>query len=137
MPHIDIISKVPERFDNALKSGDLLFFPSTTTKHVDSDVEVTPDALSDSLPLIIYQYGICLCPALQYKFTTPNFNDTDANTGVELSGNGSIVDPFAPPYNVNLLIGELQDQESEEEFVVLVCLFTSLFLALSSSWIHG
>ena len=47
MPHSDIILKVPERFDNALKSGDLLFFPSTVTKHIDSDIEVTPDAMFD------------------------------------------------------------------------------------------
>jgi hypothetical protein len=45
MPHSDIILKVSERFNDALKSGDLLFFPSTTTKHVDSDIEVTSQAL--------------------------------------------------------------------------------------------
>jgi len=107
MPHSDIILKVPERFDNALKSGDLLFFPSTITKHVDSDIE----------------YEIRLCPALQHKLPlpTPNFNDTDADAGLGLSGNGGkVFDPFAPPYNANLYIGELKDQESEEEFVVLL-----------------
>jgi ATP adenylyltransferase len=89
------------------------------------------------LPLIIYQYGIRLCPALKYKFPTSNFIVTYANAGVGLSGDGGIVDPFSPPYNANLFIGELKDQESEEEFVVLVCLFTSFFLPLSSSQIHG
>jgi len=48
MPHSDILLKVPERFDNALKSGDLLFFPSTLTKHIDSDIEVIPEPPFDS-----------------------------------------------------------------------------------------
>lgn len=33
---------------------------------------------------------------------------------------GKVFDPFAPPYNVNLLIGDLKDEEAQEEFVVLV-----------------
>ena len=40
MAHSDIILKIPERFDNALKTGDLLFFPSTVAKLADLDMEV-------------------------------------------------------------------------------------------------
>ena len=40
MNHSDIVNKIPERFDSALKAGDLLFFPSTTTKHIESNIEV-------------------------------------------------------------------------------------------------
>jgi len=40
MSHSDIISAVPARFESALKSGDLLYFPSTIAKHEDSGVEV-------------------------------------------------------------------------------------------------
>lgn len=40
MAHTDIISKLPSCFDNALKSGDLLFFPSTSARYTDSDIEV-------------------------------------------------------------------------------------------------
>ncbi|KIM45312.1 hypothetical protein M413DRAFT_337714 [Hebeloma cylindrosporum] len=106
MPHTDIILKVSERFNHALESGDLLFFPSTITKHVDSDVE----------------YEIRLCTALQHKpaLPTPNF-DAAADSGVALGGSGGkVFDPFAPPYNPNLYIGELKDEESEEEFVVVL-----------------
>ena len=46
---------------------------------------------------------------------------------------GKVYDPFMPPYNTNLHVGDLKDEESQEEFVVLVRktvlpkIFTDLF----------
>ncbi|KAF8160758.1 ATP adenylyltransferase-domain-containing protein [Crassisporium funariophilum] len=105
-----IVAKVSACFENACNTGDLLYFPSTIVKHVDSGVE----------------YEIRLCPALQHKphLPTPHFNAaTDA--GLAVQGNrGKLFDPFAPPYNVNLHVGELRDEESQEEFVVLLNKFS-------------
>ncbi|KAF8973074.1 ATP adenylyltransferase-domain-containing protein [Flammula alnicola] len=106
MTHNDIISKVPAHFDNALKAGDLLFFPSTVVKHADSNIE----------------YEIRLCPALQRKPTlpAPHF-DARVDAGIALHGNkGKEFDPFSPPYNANLYVGDLKDEESQEEFVILL-----------------
>ena len=35
-----IISNIPQSYEDALKAGDLFFFPSTVIKLVDSDIEV-------------------------------------------------------------------------------------------------
>jgi len=35
-----IIKKLPEAFEKGVASGDLLFFPSTTVKHTENEVEV-------------------------------------------------------------------------------------------------
>jgi len=59
---------------------------------------------------------------LQHKpaLPTPDFAGA-ADAGVAVHGNrGKVFDPFSPPYNANLFVGELKDNESEEEFVVLV-----------------
>jgi sulfate adenylyltransferase (ADP) / ATP adenylyltransferase len=43
------------------------------------------------------------------------------NAGIATQGNkGKAFDPFAPPYNINLHVGDLKDDEAQEEFVVLV-----------------
>lgn len=43
------------------------------------------------------------------------------NTVVAGQGDsGMVFDPFAPPYNTNLYVGELKADNSQEEFVVLV-----------------
>jgi len=100
MNHSDIVNKIPERFDNALKAGDLVYFPSTTTRHVESNIE----------------FEIRLCPALQHKpAVSSSLNAADA-----AFDSGKVSDPFAPPYNPNLYVGEMKDDESQEEFVVLL-----------------
>jgi hypothetical protein len=38
--HNDIIAKVPGQYEDALKSGDLLHFPSTIVKHIELDIDV-------------------------------------------------------------------------------------------------
>ncbi|CAA7261732.1 unnamed protein product [Cyclocybe aegerita] len=113
MSHAAIVTKIPERFDGALKSGDLLFFPSTVAKHVDSDVE----------------YEIRLCPALQHKpaLPTPHFDAGASDTGIAVQGANrklKTFDPFAPPYNPNLYVADLKDQETEENYVVLLNKFS-------------
>ncbi|KAH9951540.1 HIT-like domain-containing protein [Amylocystis lapponica] len=89
----ELISKLPESYDKALSSGDLLFFPSTVNKHIDHGVE----------------FEIRLCPALQNKPTlpTPHFAAPEDVPPRKQ-------DPFAPPYTTNLFIGELQDEEGSE-----------------------
>lgn len=126
--HSEIISRLPGSFANAVKSGDLLYFPSTVSKHIDSEIEVRTSELLDKCPsLTSPQYVIRLCPALQKKCTSDNPQGQDA-MDVDSDDKGKekkILDPFAPPYNEKLYVGELKDEESEEEFVILVR-FTSL-----------
>lgn len=38
--HSDIIKKLPEAYESALKSGDLFYFPSTIEKHNELDIDV-------------------------------------------------------------------------------------------------
>jgi hypothetical protein len=37
-----------------------------------------------------------------------------------MESRGKVSDPFAPPYNTNLYVGEMKDDESQDQFVVLV-----------------
>ncbi|TFK44348.1 ATP adenylyltransferase-domain-containing protein [Crucibulum laeve] len=104
----DIVSKVPQCFAKALESGDLLFFPSTIHKHEDSEVE----------------FELRLCPALQNKphLPTPHFEGNPAaDAGLAVQGDkGKAFDPFAPPHNPNLHVGDLRDDYNDEEYVVLL-----------------
>ncbi|KAH8107239.1 ATP adenylyltransferase-domain-containing protein [Cristinia sonorae] len=98
-----IIKDLPERFQKAKESGDLLFFPSTIHKHVEGGVE----------------YEIRLCPALQHKpnLPTPHFDAAQDQKKAEIQQGKP--DPFAPPYVPNLYIGELKDVEEDTDYVVL------------------
>ncbi|TEB30343.1 hypothetical protein FA13DRAFT_1733653 [Coprinellus micaceus] len=88
-----------------LKSGDLLHFPSTIVKHVELDID----------------FEITLCPALQKKPAEPEPHfDIETTKSEVIADRGDKVDPFAPPYDPHLYVGELKDEPSEEEFVVLV-----------------
>jgi len=91
-----IIAKLPSRFENARNTGDLLFFSSTVVTHIDSEIEV----------IVIFVQS---CP----------------KTDITTQENGAnVFDPFAPPYNVNLHVGDLKDEETQEEFVVLLNKFS-------------
>lgn len=75
-----------------------------------------------SLIAVYHQFEISLCPALQYKpsLPTPHFDPT-VDGGLGVQGNkGRTFDPFEPPYNPNLYVGELRDEEEGVEYVVLV-----------------
>ncbi|OSC97448.1 HIT-like protein [Trametes coccinea BRFM310] len=100
--HDQIIAKLPEAFDKARESGDLLFFPSTVHVHREHDVD----------------FEIRLCPALQNKPTlpTPDFSD-DAPPAVQQEEKRH--DPFAPPYVPNLYIGEVRDEAEGNAYVIL------------------
>jgi ATP adenylyltransferase len=128
MSHQDIISKVSTCFDKALDSKDVLFFPSTITKHVDLGVEVR------QLIPIVYaltigdseQFELRLCPALQRKpqqLPTPGAGIAEppaADAGLTVEGDtGKKQDPFMPPYSPNLQVGDLQDADGQE-YAVLV-----------------
>ncbi|KAJ3762355.1 ATP adenylyltransferase-domain-containing protein [Lentinula raphanica] len=97
----EIISKIPISYENGLESGSLLFFPSTVDVHPELGVE----------------FEIRLCPALQKKprLPTPNFGD-----GTTVSKPMDKFDPFAPPYDPGLLVGELTSEEISGQYVVLM-----------------
>ncbi|TRM69493.1 HIT-like domain-containing protein [Schizophyllum amplum] len=100
----EIIAKLPATFEAAKATGNLFFFPSTVHTHVD-DFGIS--------------YEIRLCPALQHKppLPTPHF---DADPEKEKKK----PDPFAPPYNEKLLIGELRGEEEEDQYVLLLNKFS-------------
>ncbi|KAG6866745.1 hypothetical protein C0991_011404 [Blastosporella zonata] len=92
----EIISSVSKKFTDAQGSGDLFFFPSTIWKHEELGVD----------------FEIRLCPALQKK---PGGNPTCEAVEIE----GTRLDVFAPPYNHNLHIGDLQDDDGTKYAVLL------------------
>jgi ATP adenylyltransferase len=67
------------------------------------------------------KYEIRICPALQHKPSPdkPLFDAADAGVGGH-EDRRRVFDPFSPPYNTQLFVGELKDEASDEEFVVLV-----------------
>ncbi|KAI9061770.1 hypothetical protein FKP32DRAFT_1594300 [Trametes sanguinea] len=100
--HDEIIAKLPEAFDKARASGDLLFFPSTVHVHREHDVD----------------FEIRLCPALQNKpkLPPPDFSE-DAPSPEQQEKKRH--DPFAPPYVPNLYLGEVRDEAEGNEYVIL------------------
>ncbi|THH16184.1 hypothetical protein EW146_g4410 [Bondarzewia mesenterica] len=73
--------------------------------------------------VLFYQFEIRLCPALQHKphLPTPHFDlvkESDAFPSKVKT------DPFQPPYDPNLYVGELKDEEEGTEYVVLLNKFS-------------
>ncbi|KAJ7187952.1 ATP adenylyltransferase-domain-containing protein [Mycena filopes] len=97
----EILTQLGPSYEKAQTAGDLLFFPSTIIKHQNAGIE----------------YEIRLCPALQDKPTLPIPNFT-AHDNTPLKGKGP--DPFEPPYNPNLHVGDLRDEENAEDYAVLL-----------------
>jgi ATP adenylyltransferase len=97
-----IISQVPTQFTRAKEGGDLFFFPSTVHKHSENNVD----------------FEIRLCPALEQKpvLPTPRFETAPLLEAIKKK----ISDPFMPPYNTGLYIGEMKDELEENEYVVLL-----------------
>lgn len=97
-----IIASIPEKFEQAKESGDLFFFPSEIHKYEETGIE----------------FEIRLCPALLKKphLPTPHFN---AQVDGEKAKTVKKFDPFCPPYNPMLLVGELKDEDEGAEYVVL------------------
>ncbi|KAF8070670.1 ATP adenylyltransferase-domain-containing protein [Lyophyllum atratum] len=96
-------------FETARDSGDLFFFPSTTTK----------------LPALGVEFQVRLCPALQKKPPLPPPDlealEADSTTKANRSENRerSRADPFIAPYNTKLYLGDLQDEDGAEYVVLL------------------
>jgi sulfate adenylyltransferase (ADP) / ATP adenylyltransferase len=101
----EIIAKLRTAFDNALSTKSLHFFPSTIHSVSQFGIEVTR-SLSLQPNLTPSKLEIRLCPALQNKSTS------DAPSQPR--------DPFAAPYDQNLLVGELKDSDAEQEYAILV-----------------
>ncbi|KAI0318386.1 HIT-like domain-containing protein [Amylostereum chailletii] len=99
--HSSIISAIPAAFEKAKTAGDLLFFPSEVYKYDDCGIE----------------FEVTLCPALLHKPTLPA-----PRFSTEPDGKKS--DPFAPPYNEGLHVGDLTDPEEGNEYVVLLNKFS-------------
>ncbi|TFK83200.1 HIT-like protein [Polyporus arcularius HHB13444] len=100
--HKEILAKLPENFDKARESGDLLFFPSSVHTHAENGIE----------------FQIRLCPALQNKprLPTPDFTkDAPSAQAQEQKRH----DPFAPPYVPALHLGEVRDASEGREYVIL------------------
>ena len=58
---------------------------------------------------------------MQHKTAPKSQVDATGDAAIATKGNGGkVYDPFEPPYNINLHVGDLKDEESQEEFVVLV-----------------
>jgi len=111
MSHQEIASKLSTYFEKALNSGDIFFFPSTIVKHADPQLGV--------------EFEIRLCPSLQKKEQLPTPDRTgagcliaDASLGVQAAARRKY-DPFAPPYNPNLHVGDLQDANGQAYAVLL------------------
>ncbi|TFK23950.1 ATP adenylyltransferase [Coprinopsis marcescibilis] len=103
LSHADIIQNVPRAYESALESGDLFCFPSTVVKHNELGVD----------------FEIRLCPALQHKpaLPTPHFDSVATNVGTDANKK---FDPFAPPYNPQLYLGDIGDDETDNVFVILL-----------------
>ncbi|EFI28156.1 hypothetical protein CC1G_14183 [Coprinopsis cinerea okayama7 len=106
--HADIIQKIPTAFESARESGDLFYFPSTVVKHNELGVE----------------FEITLCPALQHKpaLPTPHFESVE-NGDAGTPANKKF-DPFAPPYNPQLYVGDIVDELTEDRFAILLNKYT-------------
>ena len=75
---------------------------------------------NDRLHRIRIQFEITLCPALQKKPNLPSPRFEVETTASEAAADNTKIDPFAPPYNPQLHVGDLKDELTEEEFVILV-----------------
>ncbi|KAL9711562.1 bifunctional AP-4-A phosphorylase/ADP sulfurylase [Leucoagaricus gongylophorus] len=109
----DIITKIPNQYRKAKESGDLYFFPSTVVRHREPDTDI--------------EFQISVCPALKNK---PKPLPSQAPEE-------KLSDPFDPPYNENLYIGELKDDRYGEEYVVLLNKFSVVpnhFLLVSKEY---
>jgi len=104
LSHMDIIQKIPQAFESARQSGDLMFFPSTIVTHNELGVD----------------WEITLCPALQHKpaLPTPHLDSVESTAAATPAGKK--LDPFAPPYNPQLHVGDLRDEEGGDEYAILL-----------------
>jgi len=121
MQSSDIISALPEKFKDALVSGEQFSFPSVVYVHQDIGLEVRFSQSADAeFHILPSQFELRLCTALQKKLV-----DRDAAGHLSLSSElGAVAkkDPFTPPYVPQLYVGELSLQTGDDvsDYVVLV-----------------
>lgn len=117
----EILSSIPNKYEVALSSGDLYFFPSET--HLKEDIGI--------------EFEIRVCPALQKK---PEQRDGQILVSHESSAaTTGQSDPFAPPYAPNLHVGDLalDDEGDTVEYVVLLnkyCVVPHHFLLVTKEF---
>ncbi|KAH9979160.1 hypothetical protein BJV74DRAFT_780499 [Russula compacta] len=102
-----IISAIRPAFDKGKQSGDVLFFPSQVHTHKELGID----------------FEIRLCPALLQKpELAPAHLASEPGTGAANANHEKEkrTDVFKPPYNPNLYVGELRDEEEGNEYVVLL-----------------
>ncbi|KAH7108402.1 hypothetical protein BKA62DRAFT_20765 [Auriculariales sp. MPI-PUGE-AT-0066] len=115
-----IVQRVSPTYDAAQASGAVHFFPSTIETHNEIGVE----------------FEIRLCPALLKKpeLPPPAF---DAGNAPPSEHKSTHKDPFAPPYESALVIGELSNEDLEAEHVFLLNKFSVVqqhFLMVSKEY---
>ncbi|CAE7183721.1 unnamed protein product [Rhizoctonia solani] len=98
LKHSDVIRSVYSKFEIAKSSGALFFYPSTRSKATEHG----------------FNFEITICPALQKKplLPAPDFAKVDKP------------DPFAPPYVLDLYIGDLKDELEGDEYAILLNKFS-------------
>ncbi|KAF9263369.1 hypothetical protein L218DRAFT_1035124 [Marasmius fiardii PR-910] len=115
----EIIAKIPSQYEKALASGDLFFFPSSVSRHSESNIG----------------YEIRLCPALQKKPQLPPQFSSDIAAETPKNGSKPPFDPFSPPYNTGLFVGYLRDQgQDEEEYLNKYCVVPEHFLLVTKDF---
>ncbi|KIM69788.1 hypothetical protein SCLCIDRAFT_1172347 [Scleroderma citrinum Foug A] len=100
----EIITSIPEKYQSALSSTELRFFPSEIHKVEDFGVE----------------FEVRLCPALQEKL------EPKAEARATSAAATGKPKPFLPPYSPNLYVGDLalEDEDGTSEYIVLLNKFS-------------
>ncbi|KAG6335577.1 hypothetical protein ID866_3517 [Astraeus odoratus] len=106
----EIIRSIPDKFQTALSSGDLLFFPSEIRLHCDIGIE----------------FEVRLCPALQAKPAQRQAGGEALVSREPDTNSPGKSNPFAPPYPSNLYVGDLslEDEDGTAEYVILLNKFS-------------
>lgn len=140
----DLLSKLPEKFDEARSSGQLFYFPSEAKDVVSQGRRVRSFWTSYTMYKLhsnIWQFNVRICPALQDKakakadalaaIRAENDGSPDkkrprvANEGNKdgLLNKQNEQEPFKPPYVPELFVGSLEGFEGEEGMSILVSKF--------------
>ncbi|KAH7916543.1 ATP adenylyltransferase-domain-containing protein [Hygrophoropsis aurantiaca] len=116
--------QIPKSFDAALASGDLFFYNSEIHEH--NEIDIT--------------FEIRLCPALQKKpkpVEPPSNTDSGVSPTNQPDEPARKPDPFAPPYVPNLHVGDMHDEDSSTDYVVLLnkfCIVPNHFLLVTKEF---
>jgi len=95
----NVLSSLENKYEDARKTGDLIFFPSEQiVKHEEDGI----------------QFEIRVCTALKNKASVTPANDEATESKSDKKPN-----PFAPPYNEKLYMGDMYDAEEDLYYAVL------------------